>query len=133
MTDLKPCHVCKRKPRISGCRTLCGYWCMVTHAEADHSVWISAEAETKEKSKALAIEKWNRRHYPAEVQKAMERMTPKKVIRRKTYGKKGTDEEYILFTEYSCPTCGIEIPIMDMDTKFCADGCGQALDWSNDE
>lgn len=80
---------------------------------------------------------YNRGWYDAmnnpEVKKALERMKPKKVIRRKTYGKKGTDEEYLLFTEYACPTCGIEIPIMDMDTKFCADGCGQALDWRNDE
>lgn len=45
---------------------------MVIHAEADHSVWVSAEAETKEQAKALAIEKWNRRHYPPEVQKAVE-------------------------------------------------------------
>lgn len=63
MTDLKPCHVCGGKPRISGCRTLCGYWCMVTHADTDHSVWVSAEAETKEKAEALVIEKWNRRSY----------------------------------------------------------------------
>lgn len=76
MTDLKPCHVCGGKPRISGCRTLCGYWCMVTHADTDHSVWVSAEAETKEEARQKAIEKWNRRHYPAEVQNAMERMTP---------------------------------------------------------
>lgn len=63
MTDLKPCHVCGEKPRISGCRTLCGYWCMVTHADADHSAWVSAEAETKEEARQKAIEKWNRRDY----------------------------------------------------------------------
>lgn len=40
-----------------------GYWCMITHVESEHTVWVSAEAETKEKAKALAIEKWNRRSY----------------------------------------------------------------------
>lgn len=64
MTELKPCHVCGGKPRISGCGMVNGgYWCMITHADADHSVWLSAEAETKEKAEELAIEKWNRRSY----------------------------------------------------------------------
>jgi len=64
MQELKPCHVCGEKPRISGCGMVNGgYWYMVTHADANHSVWVSAEAETKEQAKALAIEKWNRRSY----------------------------------------------------------------------
>ena len=125
-TDLKPCHVCGGKPRISGCGTLCGYWCMVTHAEADHSVWISAEAETKEQAKALAIEKWNTRHYPPEVEKAVERMKPKKVIRHQwSDNSKGF---LALHCDYNCPVCDGELEDM---VDFCPhEGCGQALDWS---
>ena len=125
MSELLPCPFCGKRPHL------------IEPDDGDFNWIVSClhcvAIDMQDISKEGVIEKWNRRHYPAEVQKAMERMTPKKVIRRKTYGKKGTDEEYLLFTEYACPTCGIEIPIMDMDTKFCADGCGQALDWSNDE
>lgn len=64
MTDLKPCHVCGGKPRISGCVMFNGgYWCMVSHTTNDHSVQVNAIGATEEKAKALAIEKWNRRSY----------------------------------------------------------------------
>lgn len=63
MTDLKPCPLCGGKPHVTECGMLDRYCCIVAHVESEHTVRVSAEAETKEKAKALVIEKWNRRAY----------------------------------------------------------------------
>lgn len=62
-----------------------------------------------------AIEKWNTRHYPPEVEKAVERMKPKKPM----YSYEGTGK---------CPVCR-ELVNTTEDRNFCW-RCGQALDWS---
>jgi len=78
-----------------------------------------------------AIEKWNTRHYPPEVEKAVERMKPKKVIPEKVYWAPKNRRAY--FIRFLCPTCG-GIANQATNRTFCNNnGCGQALDWSNDE
>ena len=69
---------------------------------------------------------WNHRNYPHEVQQAIERMKPMKVIYDDSrLGKPG-------ITEYSlaiCPSCRWAVKFEDTASKFCRK-CGQALDWS---
>ena len=74
-----------------------------------------------EKARALAIEKWNTRHYPAEVQQAIARMKPMKVINRwSQYG-----------IEYGdCPACIYPVERKFWDDHQHCDRCGQRLDWS---
>lgn len=95
------------------------HWCMIAHTDADHSVWLSAEAETEENAKARAIEKWNTRHYPPEVQQAVERMKPKKVL--------NIQELDIACFIGNCPTCNAVV--ITYEDKHHCDLCGQRLEW----
>lgn len=124
MTDLKPCHVCGGKPRISGCVLINGkHWNMVSCSAEDHTVQVNVAGETADKARALAIEKWNTRHYPAEVQQAVERMKPEKVIER--WSQHGI--------EYGdCPACICPVERKPWDDHQHCDRCGQALDWSDE-
>jgi predicted RNA-binding Zn-ribbon protein involved in translation (DUF1610 family) len=70
---------------------------------------------------------WNYRHYPPEVEKAVERMKPKKVIPEKVYWAPKNRRAY--FIRFVCPTCG-GIANRATNRTFCNNnGCGQALDW----
>ncbi len=72
--NINPCHVCGGKPHITATSTIGGFFGMVSCMDEHHTVQVRAEAKTLEEAEALAIEKWNRRHYPPEVMKAVERM-----------------------------------------------------------
>ena len=79
-------------------------------------------------SKEGVVEKWNRRHYPPEIEKAVERMKPKKVIPEKVYFAPKNRGAY--FIRFLCPTCR-GIANRATNREFCNNnGCGQALDWS---
>lgn len=63
----------------------------------------------------LTVNDWNHRMYPKEVEKAIDRMKPHKVI------------IYDDIRDYGgCATCG---NIVNTDYVFCPE-CGQALDWN---
>lgn len=116
MTDLKPCPFCGGEVKIEGgahksifcirCRTFDFY-----------------DADTERMAR-----KWNTRHYPPEVQQAVERMKPKKVIPEKVYWAPKNRRAY--FIRFLCPTCG-GIANRATNREFCNNNeCGQALDWS---
>ena len=120
MTELKPCPFCGGKPHITGCEMLKVYWCSVSCSAEDHSVRVNAIGATDEKARALAIKKWNARHYPPEVEKAVDRMKPKKPERR--------------LDGWNCPRCEMfQTHEWEVDQPPFCWNCGQALDWSNDE
>lgn len=62
------------------------------------------------------INRWNTRHYPPEVQRAVERMKAKKVI---------IDDDYVT-KKYLCPQC--KTGLYSTLDKYCP-CCSQALDW----
>ncbi|MBS7327853.1 MAG: Lar family restriction alleviation protein [Oxalobacter sp.] len=81
--------------------------------------------KSKDVVEQKAVERWNRRHYPPEVQQAVERMKPKKVTYDdSSLGKPGVPEFWIAH----CPECKQPIDFNDTPFEFCR-RCGQALDW----
>jgi len=66
--------------------------------------------------KETAIERWNTRHYSPEVEKAVERMKPKKPERR--------------LDGWNCPICEMfQTHEWEVDQPPFCWNCGQALDW----
>lgn len=121
MSELLPCPFCGGKAymQISQEMETFVYYIICPHCD-------SAGLKSFEKEKA--IERWNTRHYPPEVEKAVERMKPKKVIPEKVYWAPKNRRAY--FIRFLCPTCG-GIANRATNREFCNDnGCGQALDWS---
>lgn len=78
---------------------------------------------------------WNYRHYPPEVEKAVERMKPVVIKPEKTDEYHPCGDEFYLVR---CPDCGKEFKLLGFkystDVRHCG-CCGKAftLDWSNDE
>ena len=121
MTDLKPCPFCGGKVELHyainyngiteyyiSCRSCC---------------YMNFESSIEK-----AVSKWNHRHYPPEIEKAVERMKPKKVIPEKVYFAPKNRGAY--FIRFLCPTCR-GIANRATNREFCNNnGCGQALDWS---
>ena len=107
---LKPCPFCGAVPQTQ------------INLEEDTFMYYIAcchcnLAGVRSYDKEIAIEKWNTRHYPADVQQAVERMKPKEPM----YSYEGTGK---------CPVCR-ELVNTTEDRNFCW-RCGQALDWSID-
>lgn len=114
MTELLPCPFCGEKPAL------------ISPCESDHMWAISCSyccMELASVSKEEAVKRWNTRHYPPEVEKAVERMKPKKIVEKECSRKVMRGSFYRI-----CPTCGKGIGYMDI-YEFCK-VCGQALDWS---
>lgn len=103
MSELLPCPFCGGKP-IS-------YEYMGGHIIICRSCGINLTCSRGENF----VKKWNTRHYPAEVQQAVERMKPIKPM----YLYEGTGK---------CPVCRDLVNTTE-DKNFCWN-CGQALDWS---
>lgn len=113
MTELKRCPFCGGKPHITGCVLINGkHWNMVSCSAEDHTVQVNTAGETAEQAKALAIEKWNHRHYPPEVENAVEKETVKVPLKSD-------------FCEVG-PSCQIGIPGMMVITTYCPN-CGQRI------
>lgn len=112
MTELKPCPFCGKKPQLLEPDDSNKLWSVSCLS----CVSIDLEELTEER----AIQKWNTRHYPPEVQQAMERMEPKKPI--------DAVEAYCngmpVVVAGDCPNCGANRTRQD---SFC--NCGQRLDW----
>ena len=115
MTELLPCPFCGEKPAL------------ISPCESDHMWAISCSyccMELASVSKEEAVKRWNTRHYPPEVEKAVERMKPKKVLdTRYKYDDRGE-----MFFTARCPSCGDDI---FNNALFCE--CGQRLDWSEEK
>lgn len=127
MSELLPCPFCGSTPYM---QTLLQndsfvYYIICTHCD-------SAGLRSFEKEKA--IERWNTRHYPPEVEKAVEKMKPVSIKPEKTdeYHQCG-DEFYLV----RCPDCGKEFKLLGFkystDVRYCG-CCGKAftLDWSEE-
>lgn len=115
MQELKPCPFCGKRPHL------------IEPDEGDFKWSVSClhctAIDMYDISKEDVIEKWNTRHYPPEVEKAVERMNPEKVIER--WSQNGI--------EYGdCPTCICPVERKHWDDHQHCDRCGQALDWSEE-
>lgn len=75
---------------------------------------ISKQAHIKE----VAVERWNTRHYPPEVEKAVERMKPMKALPAEC--------------NFVCPSCNGVVPDYREEKVMYCESCGQALDWSDE-
>lgn len=114
MSELLPCPFCGSTPYM---QTLLQndsfvYYIICTHCD-------SAGLRSFEKEKA--IERWNTRHYPPEVEKAVERMKPKKGVIR--------TDNFLEAECCYCPSCDTYLEPPYEVSDFCPE-CGQALDWS---
>jgi len=126
MSELLPCPFCpdgKVKDYIgdreAGVVCSCGASILVSHG-----TYVSEDEALCE-----GIKRWNTRHYPPEVEKAVERMKPKKVIRHPWSD--NSQGFLAIHCNFNCPVCYGELEDM---VDFCPhEKCGQALDWSNDE
>ena len=127
MTELKPCPFCGRTDGLSLKRI-----CIEPDVLYRHAVICTkcSSSGSKEYTAEKAVERWNKRHYPADVQQAVERMKPKKVIPEKVYFAPKNRGAY--FFRFLCPTCK-GIANRATNREFCNNnGCGQALDWSEE-
>lgn len=110
MSELLPCPFCGSTPYM---QTLLQndsfvYYIICTHCD-------SAGLRSFDKEKA--IERWNTRRYPPEVEKAVERMKPMKPERR--------------LDGWNCPRCEMfQTHEWEVDQPPFCWNCGQALDWS---
>lgn len=112
MSDLKPCPFCGGEVKVDG--------------GPDKSIFCirCRTFNFFDNDTERMIRKWNTRHYPPEVEKAVERRKPKKVLCKTV-----TDCGFV-YTEYRCPACK---EFLCSELPFCLnDRCGQALDWSDD-
>ncbi|MBR4004861.1 MAG: hypothetical protein IKI90_03340 [Treponema sp.] len=125
MSELLPCPFCpdgKVKDYIgdreAGVVCSCGASILISHG-----TYVSEDEALCE-----GIKRWNTRHYPPEVEKAVERMKPMKVIPEKVYWAPKNRGAY--FIRFLCPTCR-GIANRATNREFCNNnGCGQRLDWS---
>lgn len=101
---LKPCPFCGEEPESAKVGASFIIWC------------DRCNLRFSRRRKALAIFDWNTRHYPPEVQRAVERMKAKKVI---------IDDDYVT-KKYLCPQC--KTGLYSTLDKYCP-CCSQALDW----
>ena len=108
MTELLLCPFCGKKPQLLEPDDSNKLWSVSCLS----CVSIDLEELTEER----AIQKWNTRHYPQEVQQAIERMKPKRPLNYKVC----TSKQYF----GTCPNCD---DIVSQDDDFCL--CGQRLDW----
>lgn len=99
--ELKPCPFCGNEP----------FKPTMFHVRCKHCDF------------GLAVQYWNRRVYPPEVQQAVERMKPKKVIERWSQNN----------IEYGdCPNCICPVENKEWNEHPYCERCGQALDWSGE-
>lgn len=121
MSELLPCPFCGKRPHL---------------IEPDYGDfnWIVSclhcvAIDMQDISKEGVIEKWNRRHYPPEVQQAMERMKPV-AIKPKLLDEYHPDGRVYLIT---CENCKKEYKLIGFEfsdaIQHCGK-CGQALKWS---
>ena len=114
MTELKPCPFCGGEVKVDG--------------GPDKSIFCirCRTFNFFDNDTERMIRKWNTRHYPPEVQQAVERMKPKKITYDdSSLGKPGVPEFWIAY----CPECNQPIDFNDTPFEFCR-RCGQRLDWS---
>lgn len=106
MSELKPCPFCGKRPHL------------IEPDKGDFKWSVSClhcvAIDMHDISKEGVIKKWNARHYPPEVEKAVERMKPKKPL---------VDS----FLRKRCPNCS-DI-INKTEDRYQCWYCGQALDW----
>lgn len=128
--ELLPCPFCGGKAKWNGglgnyvtltCR-ICG-----AYLEERVTATINKMPEANlEDAENRLIEKWNTRHYPHDVQQAVERMKLKKITYDdSSLGKPGVPEFWIAY----CPECNQPIDFNDTPFEFCR-RCGQRIDWS---
>lgn len=117
--ELKPCPFCGGEAEIDSDeygdgpnRMSCTrVYCSNCYCETD---WNTGIYDFKD-----AIDIWNTRVYPPEVQAAIERDKPKEpIVKVSKYGK-----------NYFCPTCDNDVS----ETYDCCSACGQRLDWRERE
>lgn len=101
MTELKPCPFCGGKvslTEVSFCLELMQFEC------ADCGTIFRMKDDI-----------WNQRVYPPEVEKAIERMEPREIVKT----------NFGTFDLVSCSGCG---HVVSINAKFCSE-CGQRFDW----
>lgn len=119
--DIEPYEYANFVPRESMANVIEGHFIHVIGAAysdecSEMFIGITGKGGTASEARERAYKAWNTRHYPPEVQQAVERMKPKKPKKTGTY-------------KAECH-CGKDI--IKRVHKFCPD-CGQAIDWSGDE
>ena len=107
MTELKPCPFCGKRPQLLEPDDSNKLWSVSCLS----CVSIDLEELTEER----ASQKWNTRHYPPEIETAIERDAAKKPVPRE-----GTPWE-------TCPNCGSFV-VKVIDKVGCSN-CLQRLDW----
>jgi len=113
MSELKPCPFCGSKPKIFTLKRK-GY------VDIHYIECVNRKCNepfSKAYDEEEVVKKWNTRHYPPEVQQAVERMKPKEPM----YSYEGTGK---------CPVCRDLVNTTE-DRNFCWN-CGQALDWGEE-
>lgn len=118
MSELLPCPFCGKRPYL------------IEPDKGDFKWSVSClhcvAIDMYDISKEGVVEKWNTRHYPPEVQQAVEMMKPKKITYDdSSLGKPGVPEFWIAY----CPECNQPIDFNDTPFEFCR-RCGQRLAWS---
>lgn len=124
--ELLPCPFCGGEAKMifdhNGEKHVARIFCRLSH-----HAFVHAYGETKDKAQPAAINKWNTRVYPPEVQAAIDRDAPKKPVRKK--------EETRTYSNMLCPSCGAHqkhyYEWEKEELPFCL-SCGQRLDWSEE-
>ncbi len=118
--ELLPCHRCGGKAGKTtdpiGYGEAC---CIISCTQCNSQVEVNDPNFNVAENKAVII--WNTRVYPPEVQKAIERDTPKKIV-----------DQYIRYNKKRgrCPGCD-----RHLDNQYAEEicpSCGQRLDWSEE-
>ena len=123
MFEPVPCPLCGKKPKFTGFKSCLGYYGNLTCTDSRHHVEVSVNAETEKEAVKKAILAWNKRHYPADVQQAIARMKPMKVINK--WSQHGI--------EYGdCPACICPVENKEWNDHPHCERCAQALDWETE-
>lgn len=114
MSELLPCPFpMEQKPVIEKIGNCYEINCI----EVRRGIYIKVVVRVREDigDEKMLTEIWNTRHYPPEVQQAVERMEPREIVKT----------NFGTFDLVSCSGCG---HVVSINAKFCSE-CGQNLDW----